>query len=80
MKKNIVFIGGSGLVGSALVQDKKINQYFNCINFDLINKTNAFFFKNQPWKTKPNFKKIERYNRTLNIQWAIDIKNSISAS
>ena len=29
---------------------------------------------------KPNFKKIERYNRTLNIQWAIDIKNSISAS
>jgi hypothetical protein len=22
--------------------------------------------------------KIERYNRTLNIQWAIDIKNSFS--
>ena len=24
--------------------------------------------------------KIQRFNRTLNIQWAIDIKNSISAS
>ena len=24
--------------------------------------------------------KIERFNRTLNIQWAIDIKNSFSAN
>ncbi len=27
---------------------------------------------------KPDFEKINRYNRSLNIQWAIDIKNSFS--
>lgn len=45
MKKNVVFIGGSGLIGSELINDKDINANFNCINFDLINKKNSFFYK-----------------------------------
>ena len=68
MKKNVVFIGGSGLVGSVLIEDKKINQYFNCINFDLINKTNAFFLKTDASKPKQISNSIKKiYKRFGNI-------------
>jgi NAD(P)-dependent dehydrogenase (short-subunit alcohol dehydrogenase family) len=52
LKKNVVFIGGSGLVGSALISDKKINENFNCINFDLMNRANSFFIKTDASKSK----------------------------
>lgn len=45
MKKNVVFIGGSGLIGSELINDKDINSNFNCINFDLVFSKNPFFYK-----------------------------------
>ena len=45
MKKNVVFIGGSGLIGSELINDKDINANFNCINFDLVYKKDPFFYK-----------------------------------
>jgi enoyl-[acyl-carrier-protein] reductase (NADH) len=45
LKRNIIFIGGSGLVGSALINDKKINDNYNCVNFDLINNGSSFFYK-----------------------------------
>jgi NAD(P)-dependent dehydrogenase (short-subunit alcohol dehydrogenase family) len=45
LKKNVVFIGGSGLIGSELIKDKDINSNFNCINFDLVYKKNSFFYK-----------------------------------
>ena len=45
MKKNVVFIGGSGLIGSELINDKDINDNFNCINFDLVYKKDPFFYK-----------------------------------
>lgn len=73
MKKNVVFIGGSGLVGSVLIDDKKINKYFNCINFDLINKTNAFFLKtdaSKPKQISDSIKKI--YKRFGNIYAVIN--------
>ena len=71
MKKNIVFIGGSGLVGSALVQDKKINQYFNCINFDLINKTNAFFLKTDASKPKQILNSIKKISKRFGNIYAV---------
>ncbi len=73
MKKNVVFIGGSGLIGSVLIKNKKINQYFNCINFDLINKTNAFFLKTDASKPKQISNSIKKiYKRFGNIYAVIN--------
>ena len=71
MKKNVVFIGGSGLVGSVLIGNKKINQYFNCINFDLINKTNAFFLKTDASKPKQILNSIKNINKRFGNIYAV---------
>jgi NAD(P)-dependent dehydrogenase (short-subunit alcohol dehydrogenase family) len=58
LKKNVVFIGGSGLIGSELINDKDINVNFNCINFDLVYKKNSFFYKTDASKQEQLKKSI----------------------
>jgi NAD(P)-dependent dehydrogenase (short-subunit alcohol dehydrogenase family) len=44
LKKNIIFIGGSGLIGSSLINNKNIKKKYNCINFDLKSKNKKNFY------------------------------------
>ena len=44
MKKNVIFIGGSGLIGSSLINNKDIKKNYNCINFDLNSKNKKNFY------------------------------------
>ena len=44
MKKNIIFIGGTGLIGSSLINNKDIKINYNCINFDLNSKNKKNFY------------------------------------
>ena len=44
MKKNVIFIGGSGLIGSSLINNKDIIKNYNCINFDLNSKNKKNFY------------------------------------
>lgn len=71
MKKNVVFIGGSGLVGSVLINDKNINKHFNCINFDLINKTNAFFLKTNANNPSQIFNSINKTYKKFGKIYAV---------
>ncbi len=71
MKKNVVFIGGSGLIGSELINDKDINASFNCINFDLINKKNSFFFKTDASEQKQLKKSIVKVLKKFGNIYAV---------
>lgn len=65
MKRNVVFIGGSGLIGKSLINNRIISAEFNCFNFDLINnfKNSSFFFKtdaSNPLDLKKSIKKLHK--------------------
>ena len=45
MKKNIVIVGGSGLIGSQIFQKFEKNKEYNVINIDLKNQNKLNFFK-----------------------------------
>ena len=71
MKKNVVFIGGSGLIGLELINDKDINANFNCINFDLINKKNYFFYKTDASKQEQLKKSIVKVLKKFGDVYAV---------
>jgi hypothetical protein len=55
---------------SYILKDPK-QSFYNINYFLTLYFTNQIFFSNLPQE------KLDRYNRTLNLQWAIDIKNQL---
>jgi hypothetical protein len=52
----------------------------NKLSVSLIEKVLQMYSLNQLYFSNLNEEKLKRYNYTLNLQWAIDIKNSFSAN
>ena len=52
----------------------------NKLSVSLIEKVLQMYSLNQLYFSNLNDEKLKRFNYTLNLQWAIDIKNSISAN
>ena len=45
MKQNIVFFGGSGLIGSEIIQKFEKNKKYNVINVDIHTKNKSNFYR-----------------------------------
>lgn len=88
MKKNIVIIGGSGLIGSQIFQKFENNKEYNVINIDLKNQNKLNFFKGNICSEKSIsnvFKKIFKKFKTIyavvnlsypkNKNWGKSIEN-----
>ena len=76
MKKNIVIIGGSGLIGSQIIQKFKKNKEYNVINIDTKNKDKFNTYKGNICSEKSIsnvlgkiFKRFKKIHTVINLSY-----------
>jgi NAD(P)-dependent dehydrogenase (short-subunit alcohol dehydrogenase family) len=73
LKKNVIFVGGSGLIGKSLINDIRISSDFNCLNFDLRNSTekSSLFFRTDASKMVNLNTAIQRAHKKHGLIYAV---------